>query len=198
MEDIHQFVLLNKNIIKKFFWQIYLSVFVFNPVSDVTRQLFKDKEPEWITLKPTVEKKWNSCLQALEGHSGFVNSVAFSPDSQRIVSRSEDRMVKVWDATTESLLQTLNSYLGSIISAAFFLDGQKIVSRSEDKTIKVWNATMRLLLQTLDSHSDFINSMVFSPDGQKIVSGFEDKTVNMWNTTTRSLLQTLDGHLGYV
>ena len=34
----------------------------------------------------------------LEGHSWRVYSVSFSPDGKRIVSGSDDKTVKVWDA----------------------------------------------------------------------------------------------------
>ena len=34
------------------------------------------------------------------GHSGEVNSVAYSPDGKHIVSGSDDKTVKVWDSQT--------------------------------------------------------------------------------------------------
>jgi WD40 repeat protein len=34
------------------------------------------------------------------GHSGEVNSIAFSSDGKRIVSGSHDMLVKIWDADT--------------------------------------------------------------------------------------------------
>jgi len=36
---------------------------------------------------------------ALKGHTGAVWSVAFSRDRKRIVSGSDDKALKVWDAT---------------------------------------------------------------------------------------------------
>ena len=34
----------------------------------------------WIQKNPRVQAYWSAMLQTLEGHSGYVNSVAFSPD----------------------------------------------------------------------------------------------------------------------
>ena len=36
----------------------------------------------------------------LTGHSDWVRSVAYSPDGKHVVSGSDDRTVKVWDAQT--------------------------------------------------------------------------------------------------
>ena len=41
-----------------------------------------------------------SGLYDLNGHSGNVNSVAFSPDGTSFVSGSDDRLVKIWNTET--------------------------------------------------------------------------------------------------
>ncbi|KAJ7794497.1 WD40-repeat-containing domain protein [Mycena olivaceomarginata] len=39
-------------------------------------------------------------VMKMEGHSGLVSSVAFSPDGARVVSGSDDDTVRIWDAST--------------------------------------------------------------------------------------------------
>ena len=41
-----------------------------------------------------------ACLLTIEGHSGSVRSVAFSHDSTRLASASDDKTVKIWDPSS--------------------------------------------------------------------------------------------------
>ena len=54
--------------------------------------------------------------------------MAFSADGKRIVSGSEDKTVKVWDAATGQEVLTLKGHTGQVTSVAFSPDGKRIVS----------------------------------------------------------------------
>jgi WD40 repeat protein len=136
-------------------------------------------------------------LPPLRGHDDWIRSVKFSPDGSKIVSGSDDKTIRVWDASTGfEILPPLQGHHHAVKSVEFSPDGSKIVSGSNDKTIRVWDASTGLeMLPPLRGHDDWIHSVKFSPDGSKIVSGSDDKTVRVWNASTGlEMLAPLQGH----
>lgn len=158
-----------------------------------------------------------------------VNTVAvFRDDSNRVVSGSADKTIKIWDANTEKLLHTLSdtkleeahpsltqpSHENQVLAVAVFKDG-RVVSGSSDKTIKIWDANTGDLLRTLSdpllahlrggrgaSHAGSVLTVAVFQDGSnRVVSGSYDNKVKIWDANNGELLQTLSGHediKGYV
>ena len=60
-----------------------------------------------------------SQLRTLEGHTGWINSVAFSPDGNTIASGSYDKTIRLWDAKTGAHLRTLEEHTRSVYSVSF-------------------------------------------------------------------------------
>ncbi len=75
-----------------------------------------------------------------------------SPDGTWIVSASEDKTLKVWDAATGSELRTLVGHTDTVTACAVSPDGTWIVSASEDYTLMVWDAGSGARLRTLRGH----------------------------------------------
>ena len=122
VRDAHRFALSYRWIVEQAPLQAYTSALVFAPTSSLVKKLFTAEEPDWVNTEPVVEAEWDACLQTLEGHSSLVGSVAFSPDSQRLVSGSYDDTIRVWETASGRCLQTLRGHNGSANSVAFSLD----------------------------------------------------------------------------
>ena len=137
-------------------------------------------------------------LRSLEGHTDWVRAVAVSPDGRFIVSGSDDRTVKVWEAESGRLLRSLEGHTDDVNAVAVSPDGRFIVSGSGDHTVKVWEAESRRLLRSLEGHMWSVDAVAVSPDGRFIVSGSADLTVKVWEAESGRLLRSLEGHTGRV
>ena len=72
----------------------------------------------------------------LEGHTGFVTSVAINHECTLIVSGSEDCTIKVWNFRLKREVFNLNGHSGPVKSVTISSNSQIIVSGSADNTIK--------------------------------------------------------------
>jgi WD40 repeat protein len=111
-------------------------------------------------------------LGKLTGHLGGVISIAFSPDSKRVVTTSIDRSARVWNLERMSLVAKLEGHTGAVRSATFSPDGQRIATTSEDGTARVWEATTGHLLAVLAGYSDVkspIEGVLFDRDGRRLL-----------------------------
>ena len=152
--------------------QAYASALLFSPARSLIRNLFRREEPKWITILPAIRDEWSACLQTLEGHSGSVSSIAFSHDSTRLASASDDRTVKIWDASSGKCLQTLEGHSGARLrSDSLFSTIQRgLRQRQTTRTVKIWDASGGACLQTLEGHSGSVSSIAFSHDSTRLAS----------------------------
>ena len=129
-----------------------------------------------------------------KGHASDVDSVAFAPDGNTLVSGSSDNTIKLWDARSGEVLRTLDGHANEVRSVAFAPDGKTLASGSYDNTIKLWSARSGDLLRTLAGHKWIVHSVAFAPDGKTLASGSWDNTIKLWDARSGETLRTLEGH----
>ena len=133
--------------------------------------------------------------RTLGGHAKGVRAVAFSPDSERIVTASWDQTASVWDTATGERLFSLTGHTGGVLAAAYGRNpaGQtRLATASADKTALIWSASGQPLF-ALTGHTDTVNAVAFSPDGQWIATASADNSVRLWDAAGTPL-HTLTGH----
>lgn len=137
-------------------------------------------------------------LKTLEGHSNYINSLAFSADGAWLVSASLDKTVRVWELETGQVSKVLAGHTGSVNSVAISRDGKVIASGSTDKTVRLWDVATGNLLKTLENHHAIVFAVAFSPDGTLLATASADKTIKLWDVRTWEVVHTLEGHQHHV
>ena len=75
----------------------------------------------------------------LQGHSGGVLDIRFSPVDQILATASEEKTVILWDFEKNSISRTLKGHTDNVVCLDFSNCGKYLVSGSLDKTIIVWS-----------------------------------------------------------
>ncbi|KIK39854.1 hypothetical protein CY34DRAFT_32053, partial [Suillus luteus UH-Slu-Lm8-n1] len=74
-----------------------------------------------------------------QGHTGYVHSVAISPDGNHVVSGSGGKTIRVWDTETSGASDVpLQGHIGHVVSVAISSNRNYIVSVSSDQT-RLWD-----------------------------------------------------------
>ena len=137
-------------------------------------------------------------LQTFHGHTAAINSVAFFRDGQRIVTASNDRTTKVWEASTGKELFTLKGHGDFVMCVAVSPDGQRIVTGSQDRKAIVWDAASGKELLTFNGHRTSVYSVAISPDGRRVATGTYDGTTVIWDMASGKELLRIEGHAGSI
>ena len=133
----------------------------------------------------------------LTGHTYHVNSVAFSPDGNKLVSGGHDGTVRLWNVHTGQLLHTFEEQNIEIDDVAFSPDGKIFGSIDEHRVIRLWDAdTGQFLLTRRDPAGGHywgavgvVNCLAFSSDSEEVAAGYYYGNIRFFDVSTGEYLR---------
>ncbi len=172
--------------------------FRYEDATAMRRALLGAPIPTAAPLKPLPEPvRPPACLlKILEGHSGFVWSVTFSPDGKLVASGGSDQTIRLWDVTDGQIVRMLElrGFMNSANAVAFSPDGERIAVGGNDGQIWVWRVADGSSTTVLRGHTAAVTSVAFSPDGRSMASASNDTTVRLWRSHDGQPLRSFYGH----
>jgi WD40 repeat protein len=139
-----------------------------------------------------VDARSGKSLLEIAGHTDEISSVAVSANGARIITGSDDRTARVWNAANGALVATLAGHTGPVSGVAISADGTLAVTASADATAIIWDvkaaATQRAVLKT---HALALTAIALSADGKLIVTASADKSIRLWDTAAATPAATI-------
>jgi WD40 repeat protein len=175
----------------------------------------------WIrSLRPPPEHLGTALRAVCVGHEGEIISVAFFPDSRRIVTAAFDNTARLWHADSGREIRCLSVLEGAVRTGdrpclsliAWSADCRRMVcALDSDNSVWLLDGESGRVLQRLCGHEGRIHALAISSDGRWIASGsgvrktswnyvdgiiqgYSDLTLRVWDAETGQELHCLRGH----
>lgn len=148
-------------------------------------------------------------VDVLNGHTGPISSLCFSPTGALLVSGSWDTTVRVWDIfEKKGAVDTLN-HASEVLSVDFHPNSKEVISTTLGGQVYLWQAEEGNLIGMIDCKNDiaggrlqeervtakkstrnkYFNSIAVSPNGEFVLGGGNSKHICLYDTRYRLLMK---------
>ena len=124
-----------------------------------------------------------------QSHEGEVLAVAVSTDGKYIVSGGRDKIIRVYDARSNSEIKAFQGHRDAVSSLAFRRDSYSLYSGSFDRCLKHWDLGDMGYIETMFGHQDIITD-IDCWTKEKPISSSNDRSIRYWKVSE-------DTHLVY-
>jgi len=125
----------------------------------------------------------STLLAVIQHEGGRITGAEFSPDGTRVLTASDDRTARIWDAQTGTQIMPSLEDPGGMHRAAYSPDGRFIATVTNGGTV-LWNAQTGKLLVGPLNHNAIVCHVAFSSDGTRVVAASADGTAAVWSAQT--------------
>lgn len=139
----------------------------------------------WDLISNPIERK------QLEINTGKVTAMAFSQNDEQLAIASNDRMIEIWDLTSNKPVKKgkpLKDPTSDIAAVAFSQDGKQLASGAYGGIIRLWDLShltsdpdVEVKSPKGDHHviKGWVHELVFTQNGKQLVSVWSDGTLRL-------------------
>ncbi|GMH58532.1 hypothetical protein TrST_g1037 [Triparma strigata] len=149
-------------------------------------------------------RAWNLGAKAqdplkLEGHTNSVQAVAISGDGSTVISGSQDKSVRVWDAQTGEQKALLEGHTGMVFSVDISKDGKLAVSAGySDKTVIIWSLEGEAKELKKVDFGKYVFAVTFAPNDESLFAGGVDGLLKQYSVNNGEPIKEFKGHTDYL
>ncbi len=122
-------------------------------------------------------------LAELNGHTEWVEGLAFSPDGRLLASAGADRSIRLWNVAERKEIRRFQGHQDEVSCVSFLPDGKTLVSGGKGGSVRLWSLTAttnnpghRFLPQRVRG------APVFVANGESFITVCRDGSVRRWDT----------------
>ncbi|CAD0228432.1 conserved hypothetical protein [Planktothrix agardhii] len=143
-------------------------------------QVIGEYEGSILSLGSSLFKKMSGKLKGLM----MVKAVAFSPNSEIVISASVNGKIKLWDIKGKGLERGVFYHDSEVRCLAVDPNSNTLASGDVEGCIKLWNlgSLSNQPIKIIRQEQQTINSLAFSSDGKRLVSGVNNGNIKIWDT----------------
>ena len=134
----------------------------------------------------------NELIKSFNHHYDMINSIQYDIKSNRLISASNDKTIKIWNFKTGDCLKTLNEHQDSVTSI-LIISNNKLISGSSDKLIKIWDLITYKCLNT--SRNEFGITFLCLISANKIACGCQDGSIQILNVDNFIKVKLFKAHV---
>ncbi len=129
---------------------------------------------------------------------GRVQSMACTPDGERMICGGSALEICVWDLASASCRAKLLGHTAAITSLVCLPDSRRAFSGDEQGGLRLWNLQAHTCLRNFKGHRGAITSVAVNATGRFGLSTSIDESARLWDLETGWCLRELEGHKGPV
>ncbi|KPI42145.1 Periodic tryptophan-like protein [Cyphellophora attinorum] len=160
---------------------------------------------EWLALASSKtaqllvwEHTSESNILKQSSHLDNPTTLSYSPDSSRIITGSDDGLIKIWDTSSGFHITTFTEHTSSVTASTYSSRGNILFTASLDGSVRAWDMLRYRNFRTFTAPTRLsFSSLALDPSAEVVCAGSHDSfDIHLWSVQTGALLDQLSGHEG--